>query len=59
MWGFAGWVSDLVNGLSLLIAVGISTIAGRRQGKHPVSTVEPAPAADDGQLQLLVARKDA
>ena len=66
LWGFAGWVSDLVNGLSLLIAVGISTIAGRRQGTHPVSTVEPPPAADDdgsaaddGQLHLLVARKDA
>lgn len=34
LWGFEGWVSDLVNGLSLIIAVGISTVAGRRRSQH-------------------------
>ncbi len=48
LWGFEGWVSDLVNGLSLLVAVGISTVAGRRRGRHTVTDAGHAKPPGDG-----------
>lgn len=58
IWGFEGWVSDLVNGLSLIIAVGITAVAGRRRGRHAAVEALHGGAsedagADDRDLSLL------
>lgn len=44
LWGFESWVSDIVYGLSLIIAVGISTTAGRRRAGNVTSDHTPGSA---------------
>lgn len=50
LWGAEGWVSDLVNGLSLIVAVGLTVYAGRRRARRPApveTEVPPARAAPE------------
>lgn len=37
LWGAEGWVSDLVNGVSLLVAVGLTVYAGKRRSRRPAA----------------------
>lgn len=57
LWGFEGWVSDLVNGLSLIIAVSITAIAARRRSQNAaVDAVQGDPGTtttENRDLQLL------
>lgn len=62
LWGFEGWVSDLVNGLSLIVAVGITAVAGRRRGRtaavEAVQGGSDGAGADDQDLRLLAGRQN-
>lgn len=65
LWGFEGWVSDLVNGLSLIIAVGITAVAGRRRSRNAAVDAVHGPdpdadlnTADDRELSLLAQRQN-
>lgn len=49
LWGFEGWVSDLVNGLSLIVAVGIAAVAGRRRSRHAAVEAVQGQAPDDAE----------
>ena len=51
LWGFEGWVSDLVNGLSLIIAVGITAVAGRRRGRKAAVEAVQGGASDHGEAR--------
>jgi len=63
LWGFEGWVSDLVNGVSLIVAVGIAAVAGRRRTRHAAVDAVQGHASRDSEnderdLTLLASREN-
>jgi hypothetical protein len=63
LWGFEGWVSDLVNGVSLIVAVGIAAVAGRRRARHAAVDAVQGHASRDSEnderdLTLLASREN-
>ncbi len=57
LWGFGSWVTDMVSGISLIVAVGLSAVAGRRRSRsaavEAVQGQSPASGGDGQELAPL------